>query len=129
MTIYGFEAVFVTNNHIEAVTAALILGEADSAAECCVNGVADSCAKVNALVYAFEACAVAVRRCNHVLLDRHHIVTNIDALAVRNICFLIRVYQTAFPTFGVDVGLWFNVFPKRFGIFLIFFEVDTLVDF
>ena len=63
------------------------------------------------------------------MLDRHHIVANIDALAVRNICFLIRVYQTAFPSFGVDVGLWFNVFPKRFGIFLIFFEVDSLVDF
>ena len=129
MTIYGFEAVFVTHNHVEAVTAALILGEANSATECCVNGVADRGAKVNTLVYAFEACAVAVRRCNHVLLDRHHIVANIDALAVRNICFLIRVYQTAFPAFGVDVGLWFNVFPKRFGIFLIFFEVDSLVDF
>ena len=86
MTIYGFEAVFVTNNHIEAVTAALIFGEANSATECCVNGVADRGAKVNPLVYAFEACAVAVRRCDQVVLDRHHIVANIDALAVRDIC-------------------------------------------
>ena len=51
VTIYGFEAVFVTNNHIEAVSAALILGETNSAAECCVNGVADRCAKIHALVY------------------------------------------------------------------------------
>ena len=129
MTIYGFEAVFVTHNHVEAITAALILGEANSATECCVNGVTDRGAKVNTLVYAFEACAVAVRRCNQVVLDRHHIVANIDAFAVRNICILIRIYQTAFPAFGVDVGLWFNVYPKCFGIFLIFFEVDSLVDF
>lgn len=129
VTINCFKAVFVTNDYIEAVATAFVFCEADASAECCIDGIANGCADVNTLVHAFEARAITVRRGYHCLFDWHHIVLNIDALAVGHCGFFVRIYQAAFPTFGVDVRFWFNVFPEFLGILLAFFEVDSFVNF
>lgn len=129
MSVHGLKAVFVAHNHIEAVTATLIFCEAHSAAESSIHSVADGCANVHALMCALEASAVAVRRGDKVLVNWHHIVAHVDSLAAGYVCVFIGVYQSAFPAFSVDVGFWLYVLPERPGVFLVFFEMYSLVEF
>lgn len=120
VTVYGFEAVGVTEDYVVAVAFALEVGQTYAAVEGSADGVAGLQFQVNALVDAAETGTVTVGGC-HVAGGRHGEPADVNDLGVRHFLANVSVDAAGVPSFGVDI---------QFGFFLLFEEVvDEVLSF
>ena len=112
VTVNGLKVIGVAHDDIVAIAAALEVGDAYTAVESGVDGIADVYLEVYSLVHAAEAAPITVGR-RDISRYGHGEFRYVNISRLRYINTGIAVDMLTFPAFGVDVEFGFFLFAEQ----------------